>query len=83
MKSNWALQDAKAHLSELVKKAQQQGPQFITVRGDPAVVVLSEEDYQLLTQPKLSLIDFFRRSPLVGIKLNLSRDRSPNREIDL
>ncbi len=81
--SSWALQDAKARLSELVKKAQQQGPQYISVRGDPAVVVISQREYQALTHPTLSLTDFFRGSPLVGVKLNVTRDKSSNRDIDL
>ncbi|MBV9576271.1 MAG: type II toxin-antitoxin system Phd/YefM family antitoxin [Gammaproteobacteria bacterium] len=79
----WPLQDAKAHLSELVKNAQTHGPQFISVRGDPAVVVVSQEKYNALTTPTISIVDFFRNSPLVGLKLNLSRDKSLNREIDL
>jgi prevent-host-death family protein len=79
----WQLQDAKAHLSELVKKAQTQGPQVISVRGDPAVVVVSQKEYQTLTAPPLSLIEFFRKSPLRELKLNLSRDKSLNRDVDL
>jgi prevent-host-death family protein len=83
MPAYWALQDAKVHLSELVKKAQQQGPQYISVRGDPEVVVLSQKDYQALTTPDVSLVDFFRQSPLVGLSLDVSPDHSSNREIDL
>ncbi|MCD6025593.1 MAG: prevent-host-death family protein [Solimicrobium sp.] len=83
MENHWPLQDAKAHLSELVKKAQKQGPQFISVRGDPAVVVISQNEYKFLTTPLISLIDFFRQSPLVGLNLDLSRDKSPNRDFDL
>jgi antitoxin Phd len=79
----WALQDAKARLSSLIKKAQIVGPQFISVRGNPAVVVISEKEYQLLTTPTISLVDFFRKSPLVGLQLDLSRDKSDNRDIDL
>ena len=82
MTHHWPLQDAKARLSELVKKAQQYGPQYISVRGDPAVVVISQKEYELLTTPTISLVDFFRESPLVGTDLDLSRDKSPNRETD-
>ena len=34
----WQMQEAKAHLSELVKQAQNQGPQEITMHGRPTVV---------------------------------------------
>lgn len=83
VRQHWALQDAKAHLSELVKKAQKDGPQYISVRGDPAVVVISQKEYQALTTPTISLVDFFRKSPLVGLKLDFSRDKSLNRDVDL
>jgi len=83
MTQYWALQDAKAHFSKLVKRAQQQGPQHISVHGDPAVVVISQKDYQKLTTPAFSIVEYFRHSPLYGLNLNLSRDKSQNREIDL
>lgn len=79
----WPLQDAKAQLSELVKKALKQGPQHISVRGEPAVVVISEEEYKSLTTPAISIVDFFRKSPLVGLHLDFSRDKSLNRDTDL
>lgn len=79
----WPLQDAKAHLSELIRKAQKNGPQYISVRGDPAVVVISQKEYKSLTSPPISLVEFFRASPLVGLNLNFTRDKSINREIDL
>jgi len=71
----WALQDAKARLSELVKKAEQQGPQHISVRGNPAVVVISQKQYEALTTRTLSIVEFFRQSPLCGVALDLSRDK--------
>lgn len=83
MNHTWAFQDAKAKLSEVVKKALNEGPQSISVRGEPAVVVLSQKDYRALTVPTVSIVEFFRKSPLVKVKLNLSRDKSLSREIDL
>ena len=40
----WQLQDAKAHLSELVKKAEKEGPQGITVHGHATAVVISSNE---------------------------------------
>jgi prevent-host-death family protein len=37
----WALQDAKARFSELVRKAKTEGPQRITVHGREEVVVIA------------------------------------------
>ena len=53
------------------------------MRGEPAVVVMSVADYERLTRAKPTFVEFMRRSPLVGIELELDRDVSPVREIDL
>ncbi len=42
----WALQDAKARFSEVVRKAKTEGPQQITVHGREEVVVVSVEEYR-------------------------------------
>jgi antitoxin Phd len=60
-----------------------EGPQTVTRRGEAVVMVLSKEDYQKLEKSKTSLLEFFRQSPLVGAKLDLSRGQSLPREIDL
>jgi prevent-host-death family protein len=44
----WKLETAKARLSEVVRRARDEGPQTITVRGDAAAVVLSAADYRQL-----------------------------------
>jgi antitoxin Phd len=81
--STWQLQDAKARLSELVKRAKSDGPQEIRVHGEPAVVVIAHQEYLRLTRPPTRFVDFIRASPLKGAKLNLTRDRSPARDVDL
>lgn len=84
VKSNqWAIQDAKARLSEVVKKAQAEGAQYISVRNEPAVVIISQKEYQDLKTPKTSMVDFFRQSPLVGLELDLSRNKSKIRSVKL
>ena len=55
--ANWRLQDAKARFSEVVKRARQQWPQHISVRGEPAVVVLSEEEFAQLTSARCTIVD--------------------------
>ncbi len=83
--SGWQLQEAKARLSDLVKRAQQEGPQEITVHGKPVAVVLSREAFERLSGGGApSLVEFMRRSPLHGLdELALERDRSPTREVEL
>ena len=79
----WQLQDAKNRFSELVRKAREEGPQVITLHGTDAAVVVSSKDYRRLSRPKGKLVEFFRKSPLVGVELKLKRDRDTGRKIEL
>ena len=83
MVQHWKLYDAKNKLSELIDKALAQGPQVITRRGEEVVVVLSTEEYGRLKKAEPSLLDFFRSSPLVGVELDLKRDKTLPRDIEL
>jgi prevent-host-death family protein len=80
----WALQDAKARLSEVVRLAMEHEPQEITLRGEPAVVVISREDYDRMTKPRESLVEFMRRSPLYGADdVDFTREQDLTREVEL
>ncbi len=79
----WALQDAKARLSELVRLAMAHEPQEITLRGEPAVVVVSREEYDRMTQKQESFVDLIRASPLMDADIDLSREQSMTRDIEL
>ena len=79
----WQLQEAKNRLSELVRKARAEGPQVITLRGRDAGVVMSANEYGKLSRPRGSLVDFFRRSPLAGVNLDLARSTDTGRRVDL
>ena len=46
--TEWALQDAKNKFSALVNAALAGEPQRVTRRGQPAVVVLAEDEYERL-----------------------------------
>lgn len=78
----WSLTDAKARLSELVENANHT-PQVIARHGNPSVVVLGMNRYRELVGGGESLVDFFRRSPLFGLDLDLERSIDTGREIDL
>jgi antitoxin Phd len=77
------VREAKARFSDLLRDAARSGPQQITVRGRATAVVLSTEAYERLRGRKPSLTAFLRDSPLAGVDLNLERDPSPARDIDL
>jgi prevent-host-death family protein len=79
----WQLQAAKANLSELVKLAQHEGPQEITVHGKPVAVVLSQTAFAELSGSNESLASFMQRSPLFGLEnLDLRRDQSTTRSTE-
>ena len=75
MNTQWPLQDARNHLSDVVKRARNDGPQTITLHGEPAVVVLSVEQFRTLTRTNQTLSEFFADSPLRGLDLEVERDR--------
>jgi prevent-host-death family protein len=84
-KKVWQLQEAKARLSDLVRTAATEGPQEITVRGEPAVVVLSRADYDKLAGrgEAQSLAEFLLSSPLAGLNMEFEREQTPTREVGL
>ncbi|MFZ3048388.1 MAG: type II toxin-antitoxin system Phd/YefM family antitoxin [Desulfatirhabdiaceae bacterium] len=79
----WQLQEAKNKFSNLVDKARHDGPQVVTKHGKEAVVIIAIEDYQKLNKPKSDLVAFFKKSPLSEICLDLSRDKTVSRDIEL
>lgn len=83
MENIWQLQEAKNKFSNLVEKAHNEGPQFVTKHGKESVVVLSVEDYQKIARPKTNLVEFFQESPLKGVSLKITRDKSLSRDIKL
>jgi antitoxin Phd len=82
----WQLQTAKARFSELFRRARAEGPQYVTKSGKEAVVVVPAEQFEELIarrrQPK-SLVEFFRRSPLVNAGIDFEREPDYGRDIEL
>jgi antitoxin Phd len=79
MSQTWQLQEAKNKFSQVVQEALDGEPQIITRRGVEAVVVLSLAEYQKMIASRGRLSDFFRRSPLVGVELDIEHDTSDAR----
>ena len=84
--THWRLQDAKARFSELVKKAVEEGPQHVSVRGAPCVVVISEAAFSKLTRRRRSIVDHLLADPPwpddVVDAIN-DRPRDTGRDVDL
>jgi antitoxin Phd len=82
-KKKWQLQEAKNKFSAVAEEAVKYGPQYVTKRGKDNVVILSVEEYERMRKRKDSLVEFFRKSPLSGVDLDITRDRSHGREVQL
>ncbi len=83
MTNVWQLQEAKNKFSHLVDKAHCEGPQIVTRHGKESVVILAIKDYQKLSKPKSDLITFFKKSPLFATNIDLTRDKSSSRDLEL
>lgn len=80
----WTLAKAKDSLSEVVRRAAEQGPQVISVRGEDAAVVLSKADYDRLRDPNRpkDFKEFLLSIPPLD-ELDLERTDNRHREVDL
>lgn len=79
----WQLQEAKAQLSKVVRLCMAKKPQIISVHGKEEIIMMALDDYKKLVSKKPSFIEFMKKSPLKGVKLDLERDKSLPRDIDL
>ena len=80
---HWQMQEAKQRLSELVRRALDEGPQVVTRRGEEVVVVLSADEYRRLTGKKLSLAEFLLADGPDLSLLELERSKELAREVEL
>ena len=77
----WDFLKAQEKFSELISRARNEGPQHVGEPGE-GVVVISEEEYDRLTGKRMSFIEFLMSGP--GLEgLDLSRDKSPMRNLDV
>jgi prevent-host-death family protein len=79
-KMRWQLQEAKAKLSQLVKRSEREGPQEITVHGQAKAVVLSKADYDRLSGKQPSIVDLMKSAGVYGVGLDVDEGReAPDR----
>ena len=83
--NRWRLQDAKARLSEVVRRAQQRGPQRVTLHGRDAVVVVRADEFDRMRQPisGREIVAALAMSPLAGVNFGRMTIKSPIRDVSL
>jgi antitoxin Phd len=82
--ATWKLEEAKAKFSEVVRRAHDQGPQYVTVRGRPAVAIIDAAELERLLPANpavVPLVQFLESLYVEG--LDLTRDRDLGREAAL
>jgi prevent-host-death family protein len=82
-KTVWTVATAKAHFSEVIDRAADEGPQTITRNGRTTAVVVSVDEWERRTKRKGSLAEFFMNSPLRGSGLKVTRPKDRPRKLDL
>src|ERR1700758_205452 len=82
---HWRLQDAKARLSELVRRVRSEGPQHVTVHGRDEVVVIAVEDFNRLKGEETGelLVAALQASPVRDVEIEPTRAPAPVRDVDL
>ena len=82
---HWVLQDAKARISELVRKVRSEGPQHVTVHGRDEVVVIAAEEFRRLKGDKSgqALINAIQASPHREVEIAPERHVMPVRSVTL
>jgi len=81
----WRLRDAKARFIDLVRLAQSDGPQYVTVHGRHAVVVVDAEELNCLKDARTGrlLINAMQASPYRDVEIEILRSATPVRDSKL
>jgi prevent-host-death family protein len=81
----WRLQDAKARFSEVVREAQQRGPQRVTLHGKDAVVIVDADEFDRLQRPVTGrdIVAALAASPLAEVEFDRLTVKSRVRDIKL
>jgi prevent-host-death family protein len=73
MNDIWTVAEAKAKFSEVLDRAQSDGPQTITRNGKTTAVIVSAEEWARRAKREGTLADFFANSPLRESGLEIER----------
>lgn len=79
----WTVAEAKAKFSEVIERAETQGPQTVTRHGRTAAVIVAADEWERRTRRIGNLAEFFASSPLRGSGLRIRRRRDRLRKVDL
>lgn len=78
----WQVQQAKSRLSELLEKAEHEGPQVITRYGEDYSVVINIRTYREKFEPEDSIIEYLLNGPKSD-DFDVERSKELGRQVDL
>ncbi len=81
--AKWQVQEAKAKFSELMVKAEEDGPQVITSHGKERVVMISTAEYERLSNRKPDFKTFLLECGPKFEDFEIERELDYGRDIDL
>jgi prevent-host-death family protein len=81
----WTLQDAKARLSEVLRRSRTDGPQRVTIHGREEAVILSAHAFRRLLsgQAGQALVDALQACPHPDFGMALESQRTAARDVVL
>lgn len=82
MPVSWSLKEAETNLAEVVKRAESEGPQTLEIGGLETAAVISLAELRLLQERKPTFKELLLAMPSLA-DVDLSRDQTPARDIDL
>lgn len=81
----WSLQDAKTHLSQIVREAQRIGPQRVTLHGKDAAVIIAADEFDRLQRPVSGrdIVTVLAKAPLADVEFERLTIKSKVRDVEL
>lgn len=83
MDAQWQVQEAKQRFSELLRRVESDGAQFVTRHGRPVAVVMDMEEYRNLESGRSAGFKEHLLAAPKGADLDIERSTEAPREIDL
>lgn len=79
----WQVQEAKQRFSEVLRMAEQEGPQVVTRHGEEVAVVVSMAQWREHMPTRPTLKDWLLNGPVADLEIERSRELGLHRIVDL
>jgi prevent-host-death family protein len=79
---HWQLQEAKQRFSELIRRAEADGPQFVTRHGEEVAVVIDVAEYRRLRGGAVDFKEFLLEAPDLDL-VEIDRSEASARTVEL